>query len=305
MSGVVSAASNIIKTVTGESGADAAMGAGKTQAKAARKAGEKATGFRERATATFAPYTAQGGYAMDALRDLAEYGLRDFTADPGYQFRLGEGERATNRAAAVGGSRYSGANLKALQRFSQGLASEEYGNAYGRRFNALNALGQYGLAGAQGTAGVDQAATGMEIDAIMGGANARAAGQVGAANARAQGIGNLLNLGGTLGAAAILSDMRIKRDINEIDGEHALAVVSRLRPVTWTWERTVHGDLVVREGAPGGGVIAQELREYAPELVREGPDGWLRVDYGGLLAYLLAAWQHTNASTAPEVTHAA
>jgi len=57
----------------------------------------------------------------------------DFEADPGYQFRLREGEKAINRAASAQGGRLSGATLKALQAHGQGLASEEYDKAYGRR----------------------------------------------------------------------------------------------------------------------------------------------------------------------------
>lgn len=55
-----------------------------------------------------------------------------FQADPGYQFRLNEGEGAIHRAAAAGGKALSGATLRDLARFGQNLATGEYQNAYQR-----------------------------------------------------------------------------------------------------------------------------------------------------------------------------
>lgn len=52
--------------------------------------------------------------------------------DPGYQFRLQQGEQALQRAAAAKGGIYSGGTLKALSRYGQDYASNEYGNVYNR-----------------------------------------------------------------------------------------------------------------------------------------------------------------------------
>lgn len=68
-----------------------------------------------------------------------EYQRKGFTEDPGYQFRLQEGEAGINRAAAANGSQYSGQVLKALSRFNSGLASQEYG-AYNDRENQAQTL---------------------------------------------------------------------------------------------------------------------------------------------------------------------
>ena len=62
------------------------------------------------------------------------FGEEDFKKDPGYQFRMDEGTKAINRRAAAGGSLGGGATMKALARYGQGVASEEYGKAY-NRFN--------------------------------------------------------------------------------------------------------------------------------------------------------------------------
>lgn len=60
--------------------------------------------------------------------------------DPGYQFRLQEGQRALDMSAAARGTLRGGAQLKALQGYGQQLGSQEYQNAYNR------AKDTYGLA---------------------------------------------------------------------------------------------------------------------------------------------------------------
>lgn len=78
---------------------------------------------------------------------LKEFQGGDLESDPGYQFRLSEGEKAINRNALARGRYNSGSALKALQSFNSGLASQEFGNAF-NRFNS-NQENQYNrLAGA-------------------------------------------------------------------------------------------------------------------------------------------------------------
>lgn len=52
--------------------------------------------------------------------------------DPGYQFRMAEGQKALERSAAARGGLNSGGFMKGLSRYSQGLASDEFGNAWNR-----------------------------------------------------------------------------------------------------------------------------------------------------------------------------
>ena len=59
--------------------------------------------------------------------------------DPGYAFRLAEGNRALNQSAAARGGLISGNALKAAQRYGQEMASQEYGNAYQRALDVYNA----------------------------------------------------------------------------------------------------------------------------------------------------------------------
>ena len=80
-----------------------------------------------------------------------QYTPEDFAQgiDPGYQFRLAQGQEATNRAANMGGGMISGNALRGAQDYTQGLASQEFGNAFNRfqtgRQNIYNTLA--GIAG--------------------------------------------------------------------------------------------------------------------------------------------------------------
>lgn len=62
-------------------------------------------------------------------------------ATPGYQFRLSEGQRAAERSAAARGSLASGSTLRALTRYGEGLAAQEYGD-FANRLASLIGLGQ-------------------------------------------------------------------------------------------------------------------------------------------------------------------
>ena len=116
----------------------------------------------------------------------------DFLAnqDPGYQFQLQQGGQAIRNADTPGVGALSGAALKDLMSFNQGLASTSYQNAFNRfqtqqqniysRLQGIASLGQNAASnvGNQGTAlagnaGSAQAAAGTSI----------AAGQVAGANA--------------------------------------------------------------------------------------------------------------------------
>ena len=115
--------------------------------------------------------------------------------DPGYQFRLEQGQLANQRAANMAGGGISGNALKGLEDYTQGLASQEYGNAFNRfqtnRTNIYNTLA--GIAGLGQNAYNTSAQTGTTAAGNIGGtiANvgaAQAGGQVGASNALAGGL---------------------------------------------------------------------------------------------------------------------
>lgn len=109
--------------------------------------------------------------------------------DPGYAFRLSEGQKALDRQAAARGGLISGGALKAATRYGQDAASQEYQNA----FNRYATLAGYGtnatntLTNAAGNYGTNAGA------GITSAAAANAAGNVGTANALASGVGQYLN----------------------------------------------------------------------------------------------------------------
>lgn len=83
-----------------------------------------------------APRTVEGEYIpAGSAPALAPTGFNPggFEADPGYQFRVQEGTDATQNYLSAKKMRLSGRALKAMERFRQGLASQEYGNFYQRR----------------------------------------------------------------------------------------------------------------------------------------------------------------------------
>lgn len=75
----------------------------------------------------------------------------DYQADPGYQFRLSEGQRALSHRAGAGGGLVSGTSLKAMQNYAQNSASNEYTNAY-NRYRDTQGLQRNALAGVVGFA---------------------------------------------------------------------------------------------------------------------------------------------------------
>ena len=86
------------------------------------------------------PWVSAGLENMKTLKsemgDLSRtFTMDDFQKDPGYQFRMDEGTKALERSAAARGGLSSGSTLKALTRYGQDYASNEYQNAY-NRFNA-------------------------------------------------------------------------------------------------------------------------------------------------------------------------
>ncbi len=123
----------------------------------------------------------------------------DPASDPGYQFRMDEGQKAIERSRAARGGLYGGATGKALERYGQDYASNEYTNSFNRymaqrdqQYNELAGISGTGQTATQqvGQQGVQ---TGAEIGQnIVGAGNARASGYVGGANAISGGVGQYL-----------------------------------------------------------------------------------------------------------------
>lgn len=128
-----------------------------------------------------------------------DFSMADYQADPGYAFRLGEGQKALDRQAAARGGLISGGALKAATRYGQDMGSQEYMNAFNRyqtsRANQLQPLGNLMASGQSAASNQGSAAGAYGTNAgqaYMAGGQAMGAGQLG--------VGNTIN--NMLGTAA-------------------------------------------------------------------------------------------------------
>lgn len=150
-----------------------------------------------------------GDPAAEGYGGLTEtFGADQFEADPGYQFRLDEGNQALERRLAAQGKTFSPEAAKALQGYGQNLASQEYGNAFDRynvgQSNIYNRIA--GLSGAGQQAGAQLTSAGQNYAGNVGQTAASLASTNIAADQAYQGrkqsmFNTLLGGGATLGGA--------------------------------------------------------------------------------------------------------
>lgn len=172
------------------------------------------------------PWRQAGQTALNKLMPLSlnyqKFGMDQFQQDPGYAFRLSEGQKAIERSAAARSGLISGTGLKAAARYGQEMGSQEYNNAFNRyqteRASQLqplqslagvgqsatnqmgSAAGAYGAgaSNAYGAAGAGASNAYGNLGAVEGAnainaGNARASGYVGQTNAMNQGLSQYLN----------------------------------------------------------------------------------------------------------------
>ena len=233
MAGVITG--SIISTVGGLFGANeqanAAENAANTSANASKYASDLQYKMFQETAARQKPWLEAGENALAKLTagiNSGRFGSTtpfSFTAadfntfqDPGYAFRLKEGNRALDQSAAVRGGLISGNALKAAQRYGQEMGSQEFRNAYNRALTGYNANQEavqraYNqLAGVSGTGQV----TGQQIgaagqntannmsnlamvnaanqgNALMAQGNARASAYTGIGSALGQGLQGIYN----------------------------------------------------------------------------------------------------------------
>lgn len=213
---------------------------------------------------------------------LERFDLAKFEEDPGYQFRKQESERALERALAAQGSTLGGGGVgtinprvaRALEEQSQGLASQEYQNAYNRyvqdNLNTYNML--------MGTAGMGQGSTGILATGGQNYANnvgnlttGLASAQLNAQMAEAAQpsmFETMMNTGAQVAGAyagnpAAFSDKRLKENITPFGKENGHNV----------YKFNYKGDETQYIG-----VMAQEVLESDPSAVIED-NGFYKVHY--------------------------
>ena len=205
ISALIGAGASILGGIMGKGAADDAA---ERQAAASQAAIDEQKRQFNITREDLAPYRAVGAPAITTLGEevgiegeagplTRTFTLEDYEADPGYQFRLQEGEQAINRAAAARGQWTNPATVRELQRYGQGLASQEFGNAFnrfqigqGNRFNrlaalagtgqtAVNTTGQLGAQMAANVGNIGMTGAARENQLRMAGANALIGGLTG------------------------------------------------------------------------------------------------------------------------------
>lgn len=174
-------------------GAGAAGSAADKQAAASQYATDMQRQMYDQTRADQQPWRDAGAKALSQMSDpdfQKSFTAADFQQDPGYQFRMQQGQDAIERSAAARGGLQSGGTLKAINEYGQNFASNEYGNAYNRfnndRTTRFNRLSSIAGAGQTATNEVSQAGQNFGAQAgqnAIGAANAQGAAGIAGANA--------------------------------------------------------------------------------------------------------------------------
>lgn len=180
---------------------NAASSAADQQAQASREANALQERMFNQQREDQKPWREAGAAALGGLGNAdfqRDFTANDFQQDPGYAFRMAEGQKALERSAAARGGLNSGGTLKALSRYGQDFASNEYSNAYNRfnadrdrRFGRLSSI-----AGVGQTANAQVGAAGQNYanqvgNNLMGAANAQGAAGIASANAWGNTLGGI------------------------------------------------------------------------------------------------------------------
>lgn len=207
MSGWVAGAVVVGSVASGYMQGQAAKSAAQKQADAAARAQGQLLATGQAAAEQYEPYTDLGNVGTQQIQKNLPYFTNQFTnADlnatlaPGYEFRLGQGQKANLQASNVAGGAVSGNALRSLQDYTQNFASGEYANAFNQYqtqrtniYNQLSDIAKIGLTGAQGAANA-QIGTGTNIASITSGlGNAQAASQIAQGNAYSNMAGGISN----------------------------------------------------------------------------------------------------------------
>jgi hypothetical protein len=122
-------------------------------ASAQTKAGKKSIAEQQRqfdlSRSDQMPWMQAGSSALGQMQALNSGDFSKFYQSPDYQFALDQGMKGLDRSAAARGRLYSGGYGQDLTNYAQGLATQNYGNYYGR----LADMAGIGQSSAQNLAG--------------------------------------------------------------------------------------------------------------------------------------------------------
>lgn len=170
------------------------------------------TGNRNQLDSQIAPYYNSGTVGLNTLtNDIANgslykpFSTADFQADPGYQFRIQQGQKAIDANASRAGSVFSGGQLKAAAGYNQDAASQEYQSAYDRytgdqtrQYNMLSGLANIGQNALGQRINTDNAATQGLVTSLGTSGQAQAQGYVNQGTIAANTINNVVKDGNSL-----------------------------------------------------------------------------------------------------------
>ncbi len=113
-------------------------------------------------------------------------------------------------------------------------------------------------------------------------------------------IGNIQASGNMLASCGVLlcSDQRFKTKVEPVGD--ALSLVEKLRPVRYDWKREAFPDRKFTDDRQLG-LIAQEVRKIAPELVQQDNEGYLAVDYARITPLLVQALKQVRSEKDSQV----
>lgn len=260
-------------------GGNSASKAADMQANAAYQANQTQKEMFDKQQTNAAPWMAAGTNALQQLQDPNL--LNNYQGDPGYQFRLGQGQDQINAAAAARGMGNSGATLKALTRYGQDYASNEYNNAYNRTYGRLSNLAGMGQTAVSGISGAAQNYGNNVSQNQIGVGNNYAAAEVSNGNKQA----GLLGAAGQIGMGALaFSDERLKENIEAIPKEDLSEMKKFLKAYAFDYKNIQHGR------GRWVGVMAQDLQKskLGRTLVIENEKGEKMIDLKKVLSLFLA-----------------
>jgi hypothetical protein len=256
---------DIIGGITGQTAADAATASGQTILQGTREGIAATEAATEQGLGFLQPFAGIGQQGIEQAGFLTDPQAQfDFLqSNPLFQAALNQANTSTQNMAAARGRLSAG---DTLQQLSQNvlLSASPLISEQKRSIADLLNVGT-GIAQTQANTAINQGSNVANL--TTGGAQAVAAGQVGAANAQQQGIQNLLS--GAATVAPFLSDKRLKSNIKKVGEKNGHNIY------TWTWNKIAEA---LGLSGDSKGVLANEVLLTHPEAV-VAKDGFLRVNY--------------------------
>lgn len=280
-SGYGSGIKDIMGDFTGENAADAANNAAKYQYQATLAGIEAQKEALEQQRTDLEPFrNLTNQNALNTFYGMG-VGKPDYSYNPNKDKLLNNALNRTTRAVmdaqAAKGKLGSGSTLtsltEAMAPIYMNREQQVFENKYNTNNQQYNQLAQMiGMSqnAAAGQGAATQNTTNNITDLTTQGANAQAAGQIGAANAQQQGTQNMISLAAAIAPYFMSSDRRVKEDIKRV------GKMNDGTPIyTYKYKE---GD-----GKTHMGVMAQEARKKHPDAVRKDPlTNMLMVNYSRL-----------------------